>query len=72
MSVRVLNELYSIREQLSEILDNHSDKLIESTRSRSLKEELQTNVIDMMSQTIDEIDKICDNIEGNDYNQSNF
>jgi len=72
MSVRVLNELYSIREQLSEILDNHSDKLIESTRSRSLKEELQTNVIDMMSQTIDDIDKICDNIEGNDYNQSNF
>ena len=72
MSVRVLNELYSVREQLSEILDNHSDKLIESTRSRSLKEELQTNVIDMMSQTIDEIDKICDNIEGNDYNQSNF
>ena len=57
----------SIREELTDIIDGKSEKLIDSTRSIKLKDEIQKNVLDMITQTIDEIDTIVDDIDNNEY-----
>ena len=63
----ILNQLNSIREELTDIIDGKSEKLIDSTRSIKLKDEIQKNVLDMITQTIDEIDTIVDDIDNNEY-----
>lgn len=65
---KVLKHLNSIREELQDIIDGQSDRLLDSTKSTQLQDEIQRNVIDTITSAIEEIDYIIDGIDGGDYN----
>lgn len=68
MYAKVLKHLNSLREELQDIIDGQSDRLLESTKSTQLQGDIQRNVIDTISSAIEEIDYIIDGIDGDDYN----
>ncbi len=68
MYAKVLKHLNSLREELQDIIDGQSDRLLDSTKSTQLQDEIQRNVIDTITSAIEEIDYIIDGIDGGDYN----
>jgi len=68
MYAKVLKHLNSIREELQDIIDGQSDRLLDSTKSNQLQDDIQRNVIDTITSAIEEIDYIIDGIDGGDYN----
>lgn len=68
MYAKVLKHLNSVREELQDIIDGQSDRLLDSTKSTQLQDDIQRNVIDTINSAIEEIDYIIDGIDGNDYN----
>jgi len=70
MYAKVLKHLNSIREELQDIIDGQSDRLLESTKSTQLQDDIQRNVIDTITSAIEEIDNIIDAIDSDDYNET--
>jgi hypothetical protein len=70
MHGKTIKQLLALKEELNSILETRSEKLLESTKSSYLQEELQRNVVDYLSETIDQIDMIMDNIEGGEYDEN--
>lgn len=68
MYAKVLKHLNSIREELQDIIDGQTDRLLDSTKSIELQNDIQRNVIDSITNTIDEIDTITDAIDNDEYN----
>lgn len=68
MYSKVSKELNTIKKQLNDIIENQTDTLIDATRSSKLKATLQKNVLDNITQTIEEIDLIFDDIYGDEFN----
>lgn len=68
MYAKVLKHLNSIREELQDIIDGQTDRLLDSTKSTELQNDIQRNVIDSITNTIDEIDTITDAIDNDEYN----
>ena len=68
MYSKVSKELNTIKKQLNDIIENQTDTLIDATRSSKLKVTLQKNVLDNITQTIEEIDLIFDDIYGDEFN----
>lgn len=67
---KTLKQLLSFKDELNTLLESRSDKLLDSTNSTDLQEELQRNVIDYISETIEQIDIIIENIESGEYDQT--
>lgn len=70
MHGKTLKQLLSFKDELNTLLESRSDKLLDSTNSTDLQEELQRNVIDYISETIEQIDIIIENIESGEYDQT--
>ena len=70
MYAKVLKHLNSVREELQDIIDGQSDRLLESTKSSQLQDDIQRNVIDTITSAIEEIDVIIDAIDSDDYNEN--
>jgi RNA polymerase-binding transcription factor DksA len=70
MHGKTLKQLLSMKDELNSILESRSDKLLDSTNSAELQEELQRNVIDYISETIEQIDITIENIENGEYDQN--
>jgi|688.fasta_scaffold416075_1 hypothetical protein len=70
MHGKTIKQLLALKEELNSILETRSEKLLESTKSSYLQEELQRNIVDYISETIDQIDMIMDNIEGGEYDEN--
>lgn len=76
MHSETLKKLISLKDELNNILEN-SETLLDSTDSLELQQEIEKNVINYITETIDEIDIILENIENGDYgdlsdNEYNF
>lgn len=67
MNKKVLKELKRLRETLQEIIDSDSERLIYSTQSPVLRVELQKTVLDLVEETLTNIDTITDNIDNEEY-----
>jgi hypothetical protein len=52
MHHKTLKQLNTLRDNLSELHENSTDKLIESTNSNDLQNEIQRNVINYITETI--------------------
>ena len=70
MHGKTIKQLLSLKDELNSILETRSEKLLDSTKSSNLQEELQRNIVDYLSETIDQIDMIMDNIEGGEYDEN--
>ncbi len=70
MHGKTLKQLLSFKDELNTLLENRTDKLLYSTNSADLQEELQRDVIDYVSETIEQIDIIIENIESGEYDQT--
>jgi hypothetical protein len=70
MYAKVLKHLNLLREELQDIIDGQSDRLLESTKSAQLQDDIQRNVIDTITSAIEEIDVIIDAIDSDDYNEN--
>jgi hypothetical protein len=70
MHGKTIKQLLSLKDELNSILETRSEKLLDSTKSSGLQEELQRNIVDYLSETIDQIDMIMDNIEGGEYDEN--
>ena len=68
MNKKVLKELKRLRETLQEIIDSDSERLIYFTQSPVLRVELQKTVLDLVEETLTNIDTITDNIDNEEYN----
>ena len=60
-------ELTDVKQQLNDIIENQSELLLDTINSKKLQHVVQTNVLDKIAETIEEIDLIFDNIEGREY-----
>jgi RNA polymerase-binding transcription factor DksA len=69
MHSKTLKQLLSLKDELSGALETKSDKLLDSTTSAELQEEIQRNVINFISETIEQIDIILENIENGGYDE---
>jgi RNA polymerase-binding transcription factor DksA len=69
MHGKILKQLLSFKDDLNSVLETKTDKLLDSTDSVELQEELQRNVIDYVSETIEQIDIILENIENGEYDE---
>jgi hypothetical protein len=69
MHGKTIKQLLSIKDELNTIIEGGSDKLLDSTNSPDLQEELQINVINYISETIEQIDVILENIESGEYDE---
>jgi len=67
MFTKTLKQLSSIKDELNDLLETKSDNLIDSTNSTELQVEIQKNVIDYISETIEQIDIILEEIEDGSY-----
>jgi hypothetical protein len=70
MHHKTLKQLNTLRDNLSELHENSTDKLIESTNSNDLQNEIQRNVINYITETIDQIDIIMENIDNGEYDET--
>jgi hypothetical protein len=70
MHHKTLKQLNSLRDSISELYENNADKIIESTESGDLQSELQRNVINYLTETIEQIDIIMENIENGEYDEA--
>jgi hypothetical protein len=68
MYAKVLKHLNYISEELQDLIDGQSDRLLESTKSPELQTDIQRNVIDIITSAIEEIDSIIESIDNNEYN----
>jgi hypothetical protein len=64
---KTLKYLNSLREELQDIIDGQSDKILDSTKSPQLQDDIQRNIIDLISETIDGIDNIVESIDRDEY-----
>ncbi len=64
---KTIKQLLAVKDELNEILDVRSEKLLDSVNSFELQTELQRNVIDYITETIEQIDIILENIESGGY-----
>ena len=70
MHHKTLKQLNSLRDNINELYENNADKIIESTESADLQSELQRNVINYLTETIEQIDIIMENIENGEYDEA--
>jgi RNA polymerase-binding transcription factor DksA len=70
MHHKTLKQLNTLRDNLNELYENSTDKLIESTNSNDLQNEIQRNVINYITETIDQIDIIMENIDNGEYDET--
>jgi uncharacterized protein YoxC len=67
MYSKALKHLNQIREELTDIIDGQSERLLDSTKSPQLQDDMQRNVIDLINETIEGIDNIVDSIDRDEY-----
>jgi len=49
MHGKTIKQLLSLKDELNSILETRSEKLLDSTKSSGLQEELQRNIVDYLS-----------------------
>jgi len=66
MYTKTLKHLTVIREELEELLDEHSEKLL-NTKSIDLQDDIEKNIINVLNEVVEQIDVITENIETGSY-----
>ena len=66
MYTKTLKHLTVIREELEELLDEHSEKLL-NTKSIDLQDDIEKNIINVLNEVVEQIDIIIENIETGSY-----
>jgi hypothetical protein len=69
MYTKTLRNLTIIREELEGLLDNHSEKLL-NTKSVDLQDDIEKNIINVLNEVIEQIDVITENIETGSYDST--
>lgn len=72
MYTKTIKQIMSIKDELSDIIEFKTEKLFDSTDSNELQNDLQRNVIDYISDTIEQIDIILENIESGEYDNEPY
>lgn len=67
MQEKIINELLSLREELSMLSDKYGESILYITNSSDLQNDIQINVINFLNEANDEIDTIIENIENGEY-----
>ena len=67
MQEKIINELLSLREELSMLGDKYGESILYITNSSDLQNDIQINVINFLNEANDEIDTIIENIENGEY-----
>lgn len=67
MQEKIINELLSLREELSILSDKYGESILYITNSSDLQNDIQINVINFLNEANDEIDTIIENIENGEY-----
>jgi hypothetical protein len=52
------------------VIEIRGEKVLDSTNKSELQEDLQRNIIDYITETIEQIDLMIDNIESGEYDQT--
>jgi hypothetical protein len=66
MHTKTLKHLTVIREELEGLLDEHSEKLL-NTKSIDLQDDIEKNIINVLNEVVEQIDVITENIETGSY-----
>jgi hypothetical protein len=69
MHEKIINELLSLREELSILSDKYGESILHITNSNDLQNDIQINVINLLNEANDEIDVIIENIESSEYDE---
>ena len=72
MQEKIINELLSLREELSILSDKYGESILYITNSSDLQNDIQINVINFLNEANDEIDTIIENIENGEYDDEEF
>lgn len=70
MHEKIINELLSLREELSILSDKYGESILHITSSNDLQNDIQINVINFLNEANDEIDVIIENIESGEYDKN--
>ncbi len=70
MHGKTIKQLLNLKDDLNSVIEIRGEKVLDSTNIPELQEQLQRNVIDYITETIEQIDIIIDNIENGEYDQS--
>jgi hypothetical protein len=69
MHGKTIKQLLNLKDDLNSVIEIRGEKVLDSTNIPELQEQLQRNVIDYITETIEQIDLIIDNIENGEYDQ---
>jgi hypothetical protein len=69
MHEKIINELLSLREELSILSDKYGESILHITNSNDLQNDIQINVINFLNEANDEIDTIVEDIENGEYDE---
>ncbi len=67
MEANAVNELTKLKNDINTLIESRGEKIMDSTESVELQNDLQRNVIDFMNETIEQIDLLLENITNGDY-----
>lgn len=69
MHTKVIRNITKLKEELETLLETHTDKVLDSTKSEKLQGDIQRDVLNYMSDTIDEITNLLESIDDGDYDE---
>ena len=69
MHEKTINQLLSLREDLSILSDKHGESILHITNSNDLQNDIQTNVINYITESVEQIDAIIEDIENGEYDE---
>jgi predicted DNA-binding protein len=69
MYTKTLKHLTIIQEELETLLDNYSEKLL-NTKSVDLQDDIEKNIINALNDVVEQIDVITENIETGSYDSA--
>ena len=68
MHNKTVRKLMSLKNELNSLLEE-KPHVIDSTRSVLLQNDIEKNIFDVISETIDEVDVVIESIENGDYDE---
>lgn len=70
MHGKTIKQLLNLKDDLNSVIEIRGEKVLDSTNKSELQEDLQKNIIDYITETIEQIDLMIDNIESGEYDQT--
>lgn len=70
MHGKTIKQLLNLKDDLNSVIEIRGEKVLDSTNKSELQEDLQRNIIDYITETIEQIDLMIDNIESGEYDQT--